>query len=225
MPFVSDLGCGPTMYLFSVGMTVGAILLLPTWVDHHYTTKALVADRSLPWRFLHLLQHVLGVLVSLSIVGVALNPWSLRYDVHMIFADGAFFGGLAFAMVVCIIESLRTYRSCAVATLALLLAAALLTCMFHFLDVGVAELGGDLNDVENDMKLIANDFVAYCSAASSKEASSLHSNAYVNLGAFCEWMYLLLMCSILCSKVFFDLHTEPLRARSEAGELHYLTNV
>jgi len=205
-------------------MTVGAILLLPTWLDHHYTTKALFADRCLPWRFLHFLQPVLGVLVSLSIVGVAVNPWSLRFEAHMMFADGAFFGGFAFVLVVCILESLRTYRSFAVATFALLLAATALTCMFRFLDVGVAELEKK-DEYQKGLKLMSNDFLAYCSPASPNGASSLHSNSYVNLGAFCEWMYLLIMCLILCAKVFVDLHTEPLCARSGARELQDLTNV
>merc|ERR1711924_411089 len=193
-------------------------------MGHYHTTKALIADRCLSWRFLHILQPVLGVLVSLSIVGVAVNPWSLRFEAHMMFADGAFFGGLAFALVVCILESLRTYRSFAVATFALLLAATALTFMFHFLNVGIAELEKE-DEFQKGLKLMTNDFLAYCSPASPNGASSLHSNAYVNLGAFCEWMYLLIMCSILCAKIFLDLHTEPLCARSEAGEMQVLTNV
>jgi len=41
-----------------------------------------------------------GVLVSISICGVALNPWDSRLMLHCVFANGFFGGGFLFSLMV-----------------------------------------------------------------------------------------------------------------------------
>eukprot|EP00929_Paragymnodinium_shiwhaense_P064548 TRINITY_DN32335_c0_g1_i4.p1 TRINITY_DN32335_c0_g1~~TRINITY_DN32335_c0_g1_i4.p1 ORF type:complete len:250 (+),score=6.39 TRINITY_DN32335_c0_g1_i4:66-752(+) len=162
MPFVSDFGGGPTMYLFGAGMTLGALLLVPTWLDYHRTTKPHVCTAHWTWRCLHTVQPVVGIWCSLSIMGVALNPWNLRFLLHILSADGIFFGGLTFVLIGCVLECRRTRCHSLIAVAVLLVSGAALMLMFYFLGVGVRELKGTDASRDIGLQLMTHDFPAYC---------------------------------------------------------------
>jgi len=107
MPFVSDLGCGPSKPVFMTGMTVSALLVLPLCFDYARASKHCIHSEEPLQKWLQAILPVLGVLITISICGVALNPWSHRLLLHGIAATGVFNIGFLFCLVAACFNYLR----------------------------------------------------------------------------------------------------------------------
>mmetsp|Transcript_56279 Transcript_56279/g.150413 ORF Transcript_56279/g.150413 Transcript_56279/m.150413 type:complete len:269 (-) Transcript_56279:57-863(-) len=200
LPFVSDFAGGDSGPLFLVGLTATALVLLPTWFDHFWATRRSLDKHHAPWRCMHRVLPFLGVCLNLSVVSIALNPWDIRMHIHLMSADGYFYGGIALVAVITVMEYRRGFRPHY--TLALLILTVVsLVCMIVFLSRGFAqEWHGSPKEALQSMQLMRDDFPLYCKG----EPGTLHSNRAVNTGAFYEW----LLIASIGIVAFLKLHTE-----------------
>lgn len=221
LPFVSDFGGGPTGPLFAVGMTAGSLLLLPTWCDFYLMMRPEFHAASATWRCLHRCLPFMGAWCSLSIAGVALDPWDLRLQWHVFFADGIFFGGIIFALVASLLgrQRGRPHRG-PLTVVAIAFAAVVL--MTGFVTQGVAEVGKE--GLKSSMVLMRDEYAAYCKGM----GPSWHRNANVNIAALFEWILLGSVTALVFTMLRNDLRgwapsivselTPPLASRaSDAG--------
>lgn len=183
LPFVSDFGIGPTGSLFTAGMTLSALMLLPTWFDIYVIARHSLRDASGFRLCVHRLIPISGVLCSVCIVGVAMNPWNLRLETHFMFADGVFFSSIAMTFLLAFIGGRSKRRACMPLTMA---SAAFVFCllMFHYVGAGIAELGE--NSLKDNVELIRGDYTTFCTGV----GQSFHAYRNINLGAFYEWLLL-----------------------------------
>eukprot|EP00927_Polykrikos_kofoidii_P034424 TRINITY_DN2921_c0_g2_i1.p1 TRINITY_DN2921_c0_g2~~TRINITY_DN2921_c0_g2_i1.p1 ORF type:complete len:114 (-),score=15.39 TRINITY_DN2921_c0_g2_i1:367-708(-) len=89
------------------GMTSSGVLLLPAWLDYYHATKVKVCTSHCGWVLLSKLVVVTGTICSISVAGVALNPWSERLYLHLFFANGVFIGGAVFIAIDCLLSYRR----------------------------------------------------------------------------------------------------------------------
>lgn len=194
MPFVSDFGDGPSGWLFTIGMTLAAVLLLPSWIDYYLATKAdMQAERFFPWRCAHHCILGMGIMCSLSVAGVALNPWDQRLFLHLSAANGIFYGSIVFNVFILIVNCRRkVWRWYAVALIAS--ACAGLVLMIGFME-DVTEEG-----LEQSFTLMRSNYLSYCKG----EDVSLHASWRVNVAALFEWILLLSTTAL----AFHTIHSE-----------------
>lgn len=197
LPCVSDLAGGDSGPLFMWGMTVAALLLIPTWFDYFYMIEVDLNTEHCHLRVLSKLLLACGVYQSLCVVGVAFNPWGQRLVLHCLCASGLIFGGGVFLFIDACLAYARSRPFGRVLCMTLLAFSALII-MCVFITIGFVELSS--SDGEIDMAMMRTNFKGYCTGA----AGSLHANENFSVAALCEWTLFLLGSATCCSR----LHTE-----------------
>merc|ERR1712217_830310 len=149
----------------------------------------------------------MGCICSLSICGVALNPWYMRLTVHLIAAQGIFIGGIVFSLIATIIGYRRgkPYRR----SLAVVVQAAVaVALMSYFGSRGFNRLHeANGPDGDSGFLLMAKDFKAYCKGDTGLQGGpTMHGDVDINLAAFFEWVLLLSVVSLAFVKLIFELH-------------------
>eukprot|EP00930_Biecheleria_cincta_P006912 TRINITY_DN108018_c0_g1_i1.p1 TRINITY_DN108018_c0_g1~~TRINITY_DN108018_c0_g1_i1.p1 ORF type:complete len:262 (+),score=19.34 TRINITY_DN108018_c0_g1_i1:107-892(+) len=195
LPFVSDFAGGLSGPLFMWGMTATAIALSPSWFDYYHATKEGLSSAHRFFACLHKSQAVVGVLCSISIAGVALNPWGERLSLHLFFANGVFNGGSLYLAI----DSLLAYKRGQPFKLVLLMTCSAymsLLAMLLFGSKGSSQIHADGDTIT--FAMIVSDFEGYC----KQKKGSLHAYWSINMAAMFEWM-LLASVTLTC---FVRLH-------------------
>jgi len=218
MPFVSDFGDGASGPLFSAGLFLASLCLVPTWFDFYQSTRTGMESGRFLWRCMHVGLPAVGVWCSVSIAGVALNPWDYRIVAHLLSALGIFFGGALFAALASVIDWHRglSFRR----PLALVVVAVTAeVLMFVFLGLGLDDLrasgeaSGSANDGSASMELMKTDYLAYCQGRDVCSGTTclptMHGNSKVNIGALCEWLLLGSVTLLAFAKLHAELHDWP----------------
>lgn len=201
-PYVSDLAGGSSRWLFLAGLTSSSLFLFPCWFDHHLAAKGLLEDgapRKFQWLCTFL--PILGVWCSLSILGVALNPWDRRMSLHLVAANGIFVGGPLWVFLGTLIGRRRgaSFKK----LWGLVLTAGISMMM---MSVFVAR-GWHQRKMSNDasMRQMRFEYEAYCSG----QKGSPHGNINVNIAAAFEWVLLASVIALILGKLLQDLHSWP----------------
>jgi len=215
MPFVSDLGCGPSMPVFMTGMTVSGLLVLPLCFDYARATKTCI-DTSEPLQgWLHTAVPWCGALISISICGVALNPWDRRLILHGIFANGVFGAGFMFCLLTASLNYLRgaSYRR-GFAIVTLIALCGIGTAVFGTLAlqdltkqniIHAVEDGEVKQTILTSMKLIRENFLDFCTG----QLGSLHRDMNTNICGLLEHIILGSLVALAWAQIHYDLHTWP----------------
>jgi len=180
------------------GMTLAACGLVPTWFDYYFQTKVGLRTDHCCWACLHKLVPAVGVWCSISIAGVALNPWDERLDVHIFFANGIFMGGITFVLIASILGYARGLSFKRVLFVGIF-AFSSLVLMSVFVGKGFEDLKEAGTAAEN-FRMLGTDFKGYCTG----KPGSLHAEDNVNVGAMFEW-FLLASVTLTC---FVKLYNE-----------------
>lgn len=213
LPFVSDFGDGLSAPVFMVGMTVAALLAMPNIADLYLATRDKMEEAGCCRRCLHSWMPVLGLWCKGSIIGVALNPWDIRIDAHVLFADGIFFGSIAFTLMATLLTPHAKGGQLMVPLLLVGIAFTSCGMMFWHFGAGMELLGED--GVEQSATMMRNDYRAYCTG----QGESLHRHRDFNIAAAYEWSLLSSVIVIVFVTLRRDLRGWPRLAEpSEAEE-------
>jgi len=215
MPFVSDLGCGPSMPVFMTGMTISGLLVLPLCFDYGRATRLCIHSSEPLQRYLHAALPWCGMLISISICGVALNPWDRRLILHGIFANGVFGCGFLFCLMAGCFNFLRgtSYRR-GFAMVTLVALCGIGTAIFGTLALqgltkqnilNAVEDGKAKATIERSMHLIHENFLDFCTG----QLGSLHRDPYTNVCGLLEHIILGSIVALAFAQIHFDLHTWP----------------
>lgn len=184
LPFVSDFAGGLSGPLFMWGMSAAALALMPTWFDYYL---AITSDESKVggacWRCLHKCVPIVGVLCSISILGVAMNPWHLRFIAHLLAATGIFYGSGLLLLLDSLLGWKRGESFKRVLCVALLAFTSLVLMTVFGARAGSAL---EAKGAEIYMGMLGTDFHGYCTGA----AGSLHYVWECNVCAMFEWLLL-----------------------------------
>jgi len=216
LPFVSDFAGGYSGQLFMWGMTSAAVLLTPSWFDYYHAIKVGLNTNCWYWACLGRLLPTVGVVNSLSVIGVALNPWNERLALHLLFANGIFFGGAVFIAT----DSLLGYargRSFKRVLFVAAVAFSSLLLMFGFLRMGSSRL--KKQRLKFSFKMMGTDFNGFCTGA----AGSIHADGNINVAAMFEWMLLASVALACFAKLHIELHVFPRSTRQVANPVHIAT--
>lgn len=232
----------PTYRYFEIAMTLAALLWLPTWFDHFRATQdregarlanmaggivatATDAETQLlegaapttaahrPPSLVERIQPYVGVVCSLGIVGVALDPEDERIVIHGFSANAAFAGGVAFTWISTWLRRQRgqpwavSLAGNIVATGSfLMLGPAVTAACVHASSCDVSD---PLAWFDASFRLMHANYGEYCRgedlpAANGKPSPgpSMHGVNELNVAAFFEWSMLI---AILIN-IIFNFH-------------------
>lgn len=195
LPWVSDFAGLP---LFQPCTILASILLIPSWFDYWHATKCHLVTSQKRWRRLHSSLPCMGVWCSGSLIGVAANPWDVRFHMHMMFAACFFDGGIVFALATCLVDhrrGLATRRT----LLAVCIAMFALVFMIFFISRGLREGGNSM--VFHSLALMRHDFRAYCEGP----PGTIHHNENVNFAAASEWVLIGTLLLVAFVKLYQEL--------------------
>ena len=240
----------PTYHWFAVSMTLGALLWLPTWFDHFRATQHDDATRhaqsigvSAPPTtdagdaeaqqlvssttaigpapsFAARLQPYVGVICSLGIIGVALDPEDERLVVHGLSANAAFMGGVAFTWISTWLRRQRGQPWC-VSLLGNIIATGSFLALGPSMTVACAQaptcdVTDPLGYFSESLRLLQTDHGRYCTGgdlrpppAPPPAEPSMHGVAGTNLAAFFEWTMLIAILVNVLGSFHHDLKRWP----------------
>eukprot|EP00928_Gymnodinium_smaydae_P035603 TRINITY_DN25023_c0_g1_i1.p1 TRINITY_DN25023_c0_g1~~TRINITY_DN25023_c0_g1_i1.p1 ORF type:complete len:270 (+),score=22.56 TRINITY_DN25023_c0_g1_i1:45-854(+) len=202
LPFISDFHGGQSEPFFTWGMTICAILLIPSWIDYYHASKRGLQTNYRRWRFCHMLVLCLGILISISIIGVALNPWHERVDLHMYAAYGVFFSGSAWMVVDSLLWYVRGRSFKRFSSLAMVALVSMAMGSVY------STRGWDnlrRNEEKASLEMLGSDFLGYCQGGEG----SLHKEWYINATALCEWLLVGSAIITTAVKMHLELQSWP----------------